>query len=61
MKFRRMADALLFHSSQRVTTEYEAARLERVRENARWQQFDLPTWMRWGRSLTNELEIWSPK
>lgn len=46
MKFRRLADALLFHSSQRVTTDYEAARLERAREDSRWREYDTPTWMR---------------
>lgn len=59
MKFRRLADALLFHSSQRVTTQYEAARLERARDDAKWQRLDSPTWMRWGRKLTDELKIWS--
>lgn len=58
MTFRRLADALLFHSSQRVTTAYEAARLERTRDDARWQQLDPPTWMRWGRTLTDEPKIW---
>lgn len=59
MTFRRLADALLFHSSQRVTSDYEAARLERAREAARWKQLELPTWMRRGRTLTDELKIWS--
>jgi hypothetical protein len=59
MKFRRLADALLFHSSVRVTSQYEAARLERTREDSQWSQYQLPTWMRWGRRLTNETQIWS--
>jgi hypothetical protein len=46
MRFRRLADALLFHSSQRVTTDYEAARLERAREDVKWLVYDTPTWMR---------------
>jgi hypothetical protein len=46
MKFRRLADALLFHSSQRVTTDYEAARLKRVRDDVKWHVYDTPTWMR---------------
>lgn len=59
MNFRRLADALLFHSSQRVTAEYEAARLKRTREAAEWRRLDQPTWLRWGRKLTDELKIWS--
>lgn len=46
MSFRRLADALLFHSSQRVTTEYEAARLDRARDDVKWRVYDTPTWMR---------------
>lgn len=41
--FRRQSDALLFHSSVRLTAERDAAALERAREDARWRQFDSPS------------------
>lgn len=44
--FRRQSDALLFHSSVRLTAERDAATLERLREDARWRFFDEPAYLR---------------
>lgn len=54
--FRRQLDALLFHSAVRLTTELDAAKLERARENARWRKYDEPTYLRpqWREELKNE-------
>lgn len=54
--FRRQLDALLFHSSTRLTTELDAAKLERATENARWRKYDEPTYLRpqWREELNHE-------
>lgn len=44
--FRRLSDALLFHSSVRLTAERDAATLERLREDARWRLYDRPAYQR---------------
>lgn len=46
MFFRRAADALLFHSSTRLTSEQDAATLERAWEDARWREYDEPAYLR---------------
>lgn len=52
--FRRLADALLFHSAMRLTSQYEAARLQRAREETKWREYDEPTYLRRVRKEMND-------
>jgi hypothetical protein len=51
---RRLAAALLMPSSLQLATEYEAARLERIKEEARWRAYDEPACWRKERALNGQ-------
>lgn len=54
MLFLRAANALMFHSSQRLATEQDIATLERLREEAHWRKYDEPTYLRRQREEMND-------
>jgi hypothetical protein len=54
MNFHRIAAAFQFHSSTKLTLDYEIARLVRAKEDARWRQYDEPAYLRKQRALEGE-------
>jgi hypothetical protein len=46
MNFRRLVAVLQAHSKLKLPLDYEIARLIRVKEEATWRAYDVPTYLR---------------
>jgi hypothetical protein len=57
VNFRRLAAAFHFHSSTKLTLDYEIARLVRAKEDAKWLQYDEPAYLRKQRALEGERPV----